>query len=677
MARSRACPVRNCSLIAAAHLLLLGFLSINSVSIDTPSKTLPSLAVLATQGAEEEEEEEQEGQSASFQLLQVQSLTDVSLAEDAEERDGEPRRRFRGSAQADRTTAYALTAVLRVPLPRNTELSVPPEEFHAWQRRNGNGSARDPATRGYTLPIAAATTSQLRDLARLECRSREVVWTVPSIPHSGENDANSAMLPGIGAHMSWSLEPLPSLGRHAGVAVGESAVGAGHDPVSNALLQKSIELTLKSANNTKNRTEFVASVVLAFRSGGRGFAPRRNGQSSFHSDDDRFEEAPSNGKSDGVFVVNPFLAALLGESGYPEQTASIIDAFATLLRENCTLRFLRPGQQQLWPARRLVLTSSAKTSPVPVSGVIGPLRQLPEKPKWCLNASLHPLCAQPLQRVNAVHVHAVATKRRNASVSNQHMLQYPEIIHSWSPVVPPMPNYCGLRQGNLTMDEVKDLRAHHENVFLEAESRSRGHGGQFPMATKIIKALLALLMPPVMDPITSQIMPKADHTISDVTGHDVDGLVPLPVVDRLSRALRYNLTNLLTASLSRTLTETLTASLTMKLGPRISSQVTRRVMPQLEGVVLQRLADAVPAQLASLLQESLSQSLPPVVTRQITRVVTHALVPTLAMALSHTPEQDQACNMCFHHRRHCDKCQYAASSQYYTNYYSDYYRCVF
>lgn len=28
------------------------------------------------------------------------------------------------------------------------------------------------------------------------------------------------------------------------------------------------------------------------------------------------------------------------------------------------------------------------------------------------------------------------------------------------------------------------------------------------MATKIIKALLALLMPPVMDPITSQIMPK-------------------------------------------------------------------------------------------------------------------------------------------------------------------------
>lgn len=31
---------------------------------------------------------------------------------------------------------------------------------------------------------------------------------------------------------------------------------------------------------------------------------------------------------------------------------------------------------------------------------------------------------------------------------------------------------------------------------------------QFPMAMKIIKALISLLMPPVMDPITSQIMPQ-------------------------------------------------------------------------------------------------------------------------------------------------------------------------
>ena len=44
-------------------------------------------------------------------------------------------------------------------------------------------------------------------------------------------------------------------------------------------------------------------------------------------------------------------------------------------------------------------------------------------------------------------------------------------------------------------------------------------------------------------------------------------------------------------------------------------------------------------QLEALLPEILVQTLPSVLTTQLTRVVTHALVPTLAFALSHTPAQ--------------------------------------
>lgn len=44
-------------------------------------------------------------------------------------------------------------------------------------------------------------------------------------------------------------------------------------------------------------------------------------------------------------------------------------------------------------------------------------------------------------------------------------------------------------------------------------------------------------------------------------------------------------------------------------------------------------------QLNDLLTEALAESLPHELTLQISRVVTHALVPTLSLALSHTSDQ--------------------------------------
>lgn len=183
MARSRACSVHDCSLLVTCLFLAL----LSTPSTGAQYNNVPGFAP-------------GEAQPASFELLQVQSLTDVSVAEiddDDDDDDGNAddrnaagsRRKFRGSAQAERTTAYVLAAVLRVPLPQNTELSVPLDEFNTWQHRSGGrATEKGRATSGSTLPIAAASANQLRDLARLECRGRDdepAVWTVPSIPHGG------------------------------------------------------------------------------------------------------------------------------------------------------------------------------------------------------------------------------------------------------------------------------------------------------------------------------------------------------------------------------------------------------------------------------------------------------------------------------------------------------------
>ena len=83
----------------------------------------------------------------------------------------------------------------------------------------------------------------------------------------------------------------------------------------------------------------------------------------------------------------------------------------------------------------------------------------------------------------------------------------------------------------------------------------------------------------------------------------------------------------------------------------------------------------VPANLRRVLPLLLARSSSIAFTRILTRSLTHALVPTLTLALSHDSHQTEWCRACFEHsnRNECEKCNYAPSVLYYTNYYSTYY----
>lgn len=67
------------------------------------------------------------------------------------------------------------------------------------------------------------------------------------------------------------------------------------------------------------------------------------------------------------------------------------------------------------------------------------------------------------------------------------------------------------------------------------------------------------------------------------------------------------------------------------------------------------------------------RSLMVTLTQTLTRSVTHAMVPTLSKALTHTYKQDQFCYYCYYYHTYCNFCHYSAQSAYYDNYYSTYY----
>jgi hypothetical protein len=61
----------------------------------------------------------------------------------------------------------------------------------------------------------------------------------------------------------------------------------------------------------------------------------------------------------------------------------------------------------------------------------------------------------------------------------------------------------------------------------------------------------------------------------------------------------------------------------------------------------------------------------------VTRTVTHSLVPSLALSLTHNKHQDYFCYVCFHYHLYCRVCHYSPQSSYYLQYYSGYYSDYF
>lgn len=209
---------------------------------------------------------------------------------------------------------------------------------------------------------------------------------------------------------------------------------------------------------------------------------------------------------------------------------------------NCTLRMLPREQQAGWPLLRVTDGLARRTV-----REVGPFQLR-------MDAVLPTLHVVTMPRSGSVRARCIAARapltpraglqdgqpgRAAASTHHRaHMHHYPTVSQSWHHVVPPMPDYCGLREGALSLAQVevrrcrappctlppasrrpKTLQAAHETAFIES---------QFPIPglQDILDFAMKILMPPIMDPFMDLLGEHAVHTVAAQTGHDVMENVP-------------------------------------------------------------------------------------------------------------------------------------------------------
>ena len=247
---------------------------------------------------------------------------------------------------------------------------------------------------------------------------------------------------------------------------------------------------------------------------------------------------------------------------------------------------------------------------------------------------------------------------------------YPETATTFKDkLLPDLPDYCGLDDGDLTEEQVEGLAAFHEVSFIEQKSREvpiPGLGG-------ILKVLMKVTMPSIMDPWLDRLSEHTTHTLSDQMEHKLVSELPKLTVKLVEPPLSFNVTSLCTDAVTASLTKALVTSLSMELGPRIALPVQDAINSKIYETVAPFLQRSVPDKVAKIIPMLLQRSLPMYITSRVTKALTHSLIPTLTHALSHTPQQDIWCHYCYYYHHYCNYCHDSAESQYYTIYYSDYY----
>ena len=234
-------------------------------------------------------------------------------------------------------------------------------------------------------------------------------------------------------------------------------------------------------------------------------------------------------------------------------------------------------------------------------------------------------------------------------------------------LLPDLPDYCGLDDGELTEKQVEALAAYHEVSFIE----QRSHEIPIPGLGGILKVLMKVTMPSIMDPWLDRLAEHTDHTISDQVQHKLVSELPKLTVKLVIPPTAFNVTSLCTDSVTASLTKSLVTSLSMELGPRIALPVQDALNSQLYEATAPFITRSVPDKVAKIVPYLLQRSLPMYITSRVTKALTHALIPTLTHALSHTPEQDIWCHYCYYYHHYCNYCHDSSESQYYTIYYSD------
>lgn len=223
--------------------------------------------------------------------------------------------------------------------------------------------------------------------------------------------------------------------------------------------------------------------------------------------------------------------------------------------------------------------------------------------------------------------------RRNVA-----LWRYPDEAGSWHGLVPPMPHYCGLHEGNLTRAQVQALRAHHETSFIEA-AVGGGASASIPGLDAILELGMKIALGAITDPFMEEVKDHFGQAGAAQTEYNNQETVPKATVQMTAPAVTYNVTNLITDAVTSHVTAAVEHSLVEEVGPDIAHAVSPGLSSKLQSDVAPVVSEATEKSIATVAPMLLSRALPLHLTRSLTKSITHALVPTLTIALTHNAHQ--------------------------------------
>jgi hypothetical protein len=282
--------------------------------------------------------------------------------------------------------------------------------------------------------------------------------------------------------------------------------------------------------------------------------------------------------------------------------------------------------------------------------------------------------------LNVVSVNEeVMTKGEDPVVSEtfrESLAHYPSVLGSWNHLVPRMPNYCGMQEGDLSLLQVQALQAHHETAFIAEQQ----HGlsmtrkqNEIPDAPNILEMVVKTLIPAVLKWFFEFFTSRAGARVSDQMGHKITAETPRDVVKLLEPPLAFNVSNLAVEAVTASLTQSVAHNIVADLGPFLAAELSKNLRVSLFDRVAPRMQSTIPSKLNQVIPYLLGRSLPVFLSEQLTRSLTHSLVPTLTQALTLTDDQTSWCKECEKTGKHCNYCHSSPQGMYYSIYYSAYY----
>lgn len=210
-------------------------------------------------------------------------------------------------------------------------------------------------------------------------------------------------------------------------------------------------------------------------------------------------------------------------------------------------------------------------------------------------------------------------------------------------------------------------------TFLESNEWMKS----LPGMQQILEPAVEGIISPVANVVASELGKQVSQDLTTDLNNGLRGQLTGDVAAMLEQTLSANLTNILTDSITSKLSDSLTTSITEELGTYLDKSITDAAQPRLHTALHNILSESIPKRLNRDIPTLLIRSLKIGLVQTVTRTVTHSLVPSLALSLTHNKHQDYFCYVCFHYHLYCRVCHYSPQSSYYLQYYSGYYSDYF